>query len=211
MKKLFTIVIAAVLLITSANLNAQDKTTRIGVKGGLNISNVTGSIREDFSGVFKSYTGFHAGIVLNVKLPLGFAFQPELIYSQNGTKIESELLGASTGLKVGSIQLPLGIQWGIKLGPVRPYATVVPYIGYALSHNLDVAIDQETLKKYWNAFDWGVGVGVGIDIWKFQVSAKYNWALGNLAKDVSESNVPVLDDFDKSKIAGLEISLAFLF
>src|SRR5574344_1049937 len=168
MKKLFTIVIAAVLLITSANLNAQDKTLRLGVKGGLNISNVTGSIKEDFSGVFKSYTGFHAGIVLNVKLPLG-------------------------------------IQWGIKLGPVRPYATVVPYIGYALSHNLDVAIDQETLKKYWNAFDWGVGVGVGIDIWKFQVSAKYNWALGNLAKDISESNVPVLDDFDKSKIAGLEI------
>lgn len=212
MKKTLVILASlAIMIAASANLTAQNKTVRFGVKGGINISNVTGTIKEDFKDVLKSYTGFHAGIVANIKLPLGFAFQPELLYTQNGVKVEDDLFGSMGTLKVGSIQLPLGIQWGVKLGPVRPYVTVIPYIGYALSHDIGVAIDKETLKKYWNAFDWGIGAGAGIDIWKFQVSAKYNWALGNIAKTVSEGSYPAMEDFQKSKIAGLEISLAFLF
>lgn len=221
MKKILAVIATiAIVMSISLNLNGQDKKVKFGVKGGINVSNVTGSIREDFSGdALKNYTGFHAGIAVNIPLAFGFAIQPELLYTQNGTKLSEEVLTNEflANLSVGSIQLPIGIQWGIKLGPVRPFIAAIPYIGYSLSHKIEATLNgnkidlSETAKDYWNAFDYGVGLGAGIDIWKFQVAAKYNWALGNLAKNMEAGEYVDLEDFNKSKIAGLEISLAFLF
>jgi hypothetical protein len=33
-----------------------------------------------------------------------------------------------------------------------------------------------------NRFSYGVGLGGGLEVWKLQVSARYNWNLGPLAK-----------------------------
>lgn len=215
MKKLFSIIaVCAIVLSLSLKANAQD--FRFGIKAGINVSNVTGDIRNDFSkDVLKAYTGFHAGAVFNIAFGKFFAIQPELIYSQNGVRFDDKSLisALAQNVSVGSIQIPIGLQFGYRFGNLfRPFVTAVPYVGYAVSHGIksDV-ITKEDLKDVWNKFDWGVGVGAGVDIWKFQVVAKYNWALGNLVKDIDNKFKDFTEDFQKSKIAGLEISVAFLF
>lgn len=214
MKKIISIIaVAAIVLSLGVKANAQD--FRFGVKAGINVSNVTGDIRNDFSkDVLKAYTGFHAGAVFNIAFGKFFALQPEIIYSQNGVRFDDKSLVSAfvQNISVGSIQVPIGLQVGYKFGNIcRPFVTAIPYVGYAVAHGVksDV-IKKENLKDLWNKFDWGVGIGAGVDIWKLQVVAKYNWALGNLAKDMENTNFEDLK-FEKSKIQGLEISVAFLF
>jgi hypothetical protein len=173
----------------------------------------------------KSYSGFNAGVALNISLPLGFAIQPEVLYSQNGSNIKLVPNGGTldqiledykTSFVVGSIQVPIGLQWGIKLGPVRPYAQLVPYIGFPLSFKVKSELGEEATKLDKEAFktlDYGVGAGIGLDVWILQVSARYNWSLGKLYTDQETSVLGQIMGKEKgdAKLSGFELSLAIFF
>ena len=55
-------------------------------------------------------------------------------------------------------------------------------MGYGLNNKFWVN-DSEGVANSWdgvNRWEYGIGTGIGVDIWKFQVIARYNWNLGNL-------------------------------
>lgn len=84
MKKLF--IIAVVLFSTGlAKAQSTDKPIALGVKAGLNFSNI---IKDDGNNNFKTdyLTGYHAGITLDIKLLDNLAFTPEALYSTKGYK-----------------------------------------------------------------------------------------------------------------------------
>lgn len=87
MKKL---IIAAIALLSTGIANAQstDKGIALGVKGGVNFSNI---IKDDGNNNFNTnyLTGFHAGITLDIKLLDNLAFTPEALYSTKGYKSSS--------------------------------------------------------------------------------------------------------------------------
>ncbi|MBQ2242592.1 MAG: PorT family protein [Bacteroidales bacterium] len=226
MKKIVCLLTACALALSiSFSANAQVK---FGVKGSLQTSNLSGGIVSDLTDVLRTYTGFNAGVVLNVQLPLGFALQPEVLYSQNGSNIKLLPEGGAldklledykTSFVIGSIQVPVGLQWGIKLGPVRPYAQLVPYIGFPLSFKVKSQLAEENTKlekEVFNTLDYGIGAGIGLDVWKLQASVKYNWALGKLV-DVANKDFDkrkgseILDKINGAKLSGLEVSLAIFF
>jgi hypothetical protein len=223
MKKIVCLLTACALAFSiSFSANAQVK---FGVKGGLNITNLSGGLVADATAALKSYSGFNAGVALNIQLPLGFALQPEVLYSQNGSNIKLLPEGGAldklledykTSFVVGSIQVPVGLQWGIKLGPVRPYAQLVPYIGFPLSFKVKSQLAEENTKlekEDFNTLDYGVGAGIGVDVWKLQVSARYNWSLGKLYTDQETSIVGQIMGKEKgdAKLSGFELSLAIFF
>lgn len=223
MKKIISfIAVCAVALSINFSANAQVK---FGVKGGLNISNLSGGLVADATNALKSYTGFNAGVALHIGLPLGFAIQPEVLYVQSGSKmklfseegpLDKLFEDYQTSFVVGNIQVPIGVQWGVKLGPIRPYVQVVPYIGFPLSFSLKSELAESTQKidkANFKTLDYGVGAGVGLDVWKLQVSARYNWSLGKLYTD-QESTVfdQILDKGEgDAKLSGFELSLAIFF
>ena len=95
-----------------------------------------------------SQTVWSAGGTVQMKLPLGFSVQPSLVCS----------FGSQN-----SLNLPVSLQWGPDLLLLRPFLDVAPYVGYGFSGHGDVR--------------YGVGVGGGLDIWRLQVSCRYNWGL----------------------------------
>ena len=62
------------------------------------------------------------------------------------------------------------------------------------------------LVKALNNFEWGVGIGLGINIWKLQVAGKYNWNFGEITQ-TDFTKVPTLE----GKPRTFEISVGLLF
>lgn len=201
MKKFFSLAIA--LIVISSVAGAQ---SRFGIKGGLNfntLENVTqaGSINE----AWKSQTGFQVGVLWQIKVPLlGIAVQPELLYSQVRTTTG---LGNISDIKMDYITLPVNIQLGIDLLLLRPFIFVSPYISYAVGKGggfLEISQWDDI-----NRFNYGVGAGVGLDIWKLQIVGKYNWDLGKLMS--SQNNNSWDNLYKNAKLQGFQISVGFLF
>ena len=188
---------------------------QFGVKAGLNfntLGDVTANLKQsDVQNSFKSAvenkTGFHVGVLYKFQIPLvGIAVQPELIYSQ--TKGTVELASALTqplksDVTVDYLQLPVSLQWGLDLVLLRPYIQVVPYIGYCINDNVSV----KDLKIKTDDFNYGIGLGAGLDVWKLQVSGRYCWDLGNMA-DYQWNGVSTLTG---GKNKGFQLSLAMFF
>ena len=144
--------------------------------------------------------------MFNFNLPLGFELNPELLYVQSGVKKD----GVPASLKTGSLRLPVNIQWGIRLfGVVKPYVVFSPYIGGVLFSEGTGMLDIED--KFINRLQYGVGIGAGVYIWRFQVSFKWNWDLNPVIKENSEMDLPHFDDLKDKKFNGGELSLAFFF
>ena len=213
------------LLVTAFMLLSVQGFSQFGVKGGLNFNSfddVKLNKDTDYKTVFEKKTGYHFGILYKTKIPLiGLTIQPELLYSQSISSITytgenttssyyDPVAGApvstvSGDMKLSYLQLPVSVQWGIDLMLFRPFIQVVPYIGCTLNSKLDTG--NTSLKMDTDKFQYGIGVGAGIDIWKLQVSGRYNWDLGNVA----DFKWMGIDTFKGGKSKGFELSLAILF
>ncbi len=156
-----------ILLAVMAIATTSEAKIRVGVKGGLNVATLHTS-NDAFQNTFDSRTGWHAGLMMNVGLPLGLSLQPEILYSSKGVDEET----------IGYIEVPVDLQWGFKIAMFRPYVSLTPYVGYAVNSGDALSI---------NNWDGGIGIGAGVDIWKLQVAVKYMWGLGKVV-DIQPSN-----------------------
>ena len=204
MKRILTIMLAA-LMLTGISASAQVKW---GVTAGMNFNAAEVSdIR------LEAKAGWSAGVSCLVDLPLGFSIQPSLVYIQKGA--DYSLVDAlRLEQKVGSINLPVSVQWGPDLLIARPFLDVTPYIGYSLSNKLEGGLAGliKGEAKLDNAFEYGVGLGAGINVWKVQAVVRYNWNFGTLGKFSDFKNID-LDDFDvdNETFSGVSVSLAYFF
>jgi hypothetical protein len=187
MKKTTLSLLALFLVI---GLSAQ---THFGIKGGLNFDNMK---VKDVELKNNNSTGWHAGILLNAKLPLGLAFQPEVLYS-----VRSIDLSKGYNVNFKYIEVPVNIQWGIDLILLRPFVMASPYFSYLLGIG-DSKNKWDGVKEV----DYGLGLGVGLDIWKLQVTGKYKWSFGNLG-DVQTSDWKM----NNATFTGFQLSVGFLF
>lgn len=204
MKRFFTIALG-VMLMCAFNAVGQ---TRWGVTAGVNFNN------SKFSEVdVQAKTGWSAGATCLLDLPLGFSIQPSLLYHQKGANITNEI--AQT---MGYLELPVSVQWGPDLLIFRPFLDVTPYIGYALSNEVTTSLAglQHTASSWRGKerFEYGLGIGAGINVWKLQLIARYNWNFGSLYDvegwDDIKPNLKGLDA-DNENFGGISINLAFLF
>lgn len=202
MKRLMAVfVVMFMATFWAARLSAQHN---FGLIGGLTFS--TTNVKEINRGTM---TQFHAGATYRLKLPLGFSIQPSLIYQVKGAK--TEVAQNFSDAKFGYVELPVSVQWGPDLLLFRPFLDVTPFVGYGV-YNKYVA-GGVTLWNDWSGLDrweYGLGAGIGLDIWKFQLIARYNWNLGALTKDSTLSDLA--ETFaGKINFGGVTLSLAFMF
>lgn len=144
-------------LFTVLPLSAQ---LRFGAVGGVSFCGATDVPAKDV-------TRYHAGFVMQYRTSWGLGVQPSLIYHCKDARAES--------LRTGYLELPVGLQWGPDLILFRPYLEVAPMIGVAL----DSRIPEEMLER----FEYGIGVGGGLELWHIQISARYNWNLNKFGKE----------------------------
>lgn len=185
---------AAAFLMMSLCLAEKTSAGNFGVIGGANFS--TMNVKEISS---TPMTQWHAGVTYKLNLPLGFHIQPALLYNVKG----AEMNLTKESLSVGYLEFMASVQWGIDLILIRPFLDVSPFVGYGLN-------GWGELKGVWkedaNKLEYGLGLGGGLDIWRFQVTARYNWNFGNLMKyEVG------LDTLKNINFGGVTVSLAYFF
>lgn len=193
MKKIALIL--SVFLLSAVSLHAQKG---FGFKAGMNFNSMSDLEFNDLKQSVNRKTGFHAGVLYQWDLPAGFALQPELLYVQKGGSVSDK--GDFT---MHYLQLPVNLQWGLNLVLFRPFVMVSPFLSYQISKDSNIS----GLKWDTQKLGYGIGLGAGLDLWKFQVSGKYNWDLGK----ASEFKWDGVDTFRGGKNKGFELSLAFIF
>jgi hypothetical protein len=175
MKKIIVLLAA---LVVAINADAQIK---LGVKAGLNVNDMSFSgdkgVGENIDDLFANRNGWHFGMALKMKFPLfPLTLQPEVLFSTRGYNNDAG------NLTLNYIEIPINLQWGISLGKVRPYVELSPYLSTLVGSNKPDYLGEI------NNWDGGVGLGVGIDIWKLQISGKYVWGVSKVA-DVKAGNI----------------------
>ena len=178
MKRLLAFVAALFMLIPLVSAQSG-----FGIKGGMNF-NTMSDMKPTDGGLInvKARTGYHFGVMYKAKLPLGFALQPELLYINKNSRMEFGEHNSkdylSQDARLHYFQLPVGVQWGIDLVLFRPYLQFTPYIGYAISKG---GIYNKVRWDDLNRFEYGFGLGAGIEVWKIQLSGRYSWDLGKVS------------------------------
>lgn len=180
MKNLFLIATVTFLSATTIYAQADDTTTQFGVKGGVNLANIT----SDDVGDSDQLTSFHLGLFLEIPLSERFSFQPEVLYSGQGfSAFDNE-----AEYKIDYIQVPLMAKVYLVKGL---YAEAGPQFGFKVKEEIDYdpgtdggEIDINTDDSYIKDFDTNLALGVG---YKFDnglsLSGRYNLGLTNIYKD----------------------------
>ncbi len=203
------------LLLVACLLVSLQGFSQFGIKAGYNF-NKMGDIKiahentttvNSLKSAVEQKTGFHVGVLYKFQIPIvGIAIQPELIYSQTKGNVELAYSGIEpikSNVSVDYLQLPVSLQWGLDLVLLRPFIQVVPYIGYCIGKDTNV----KDLKVKTEDFNYGIGLGAGLDIWRLQISGRYCWDLGNMA-DYQWDGVSTLKG---GKNKGFQLSLALFF
>lgn len=199
MKKLirFTIVLAAMLLASQAV-----KAEGVIVKGGYTSTQL--SIDDVYN--IKGMPSWHAGLGYQTTSKYGFTLQPELLYVAKNFSLDG------TTVTTHNLQIPVNLQWGIDLLVAKPFIFVSPYLMYNVKNLYDGENDsQAALDKFLEGiktFDYGVGIGAGINIFSLQLTVKYSWALNDTYNwSAWSSDISNLDTSN----AMLDISLGINF
>ncbi len=170
--------IAALLL---AGIAAQAQTIYLGPKIGANISTLAVSPNSSLTN-YKQRVGLHVGAMANVGLSEMFSIQAELGYSQLGSKIEVPIVGTTTDLSLGYMEIPVMAQ--LKLGAAEKLQFFVEAgagIGLFLSGKFeDESVNKEDYKgsNFFGAFGGGLLIPAGQG--KVMLGARYGLGLSDI-------------------------------
>lgn len=168
------------------------------VKGGLNLSNLSGDISDT-----KVKPGFNIGVGADYEFAPNLALQTGLFFSNKGAKLEGdisiediELVNGKATMNANFLQLPVHIAYKLDVMPgTRVVLHAGPYIAYGIggktkfeassgSASISEKIDtfgSDGLKE----FDAGLGLGVGAEFGPILLDLGWDMGLVNLGnKDV---------------------------
>jgi len=177
MKNVKQVAIALVVLLTgSVTLNAQsgggedeERRVRIGIKGGVNFSNVYDESGDDF--IADGKFGWVGGAFLSIPIGEYLGLQPEVLYSQKGFDASGSVLGYSYTLTRTSNFLDIPIFLALR---PAPFMTVLvgPHFSYLMSQNdvfstplggyeVEQEFDNDDIRK--NILGFGGGIDLNFD------------------------------------------------
>jgi hypothetical protein len=167
MKKLIVII----SLVYSGGIYAQ----QFGMKGGLNISNLGG----DSQGV-SSKTSFHVGLFVLAPLSEKVKIMPELVYSSQGASVNS------SSLRVNYNYLNIPVMFNF-YPTEKFFLQAGPQLGILTSAELTDGTNSQNIKSQLKETDFSLGLGLGADLPKVILNARYNLGLSSTSKATSGS------------------------
>jgi len=199
MKTIIKTILITIALSIGVFANAQDKPLTFGVKAGMNLSNFSGDGAK----------GSDAKVGFNVGLTLDYAFSQDLYlmtgleFSMKGAKDEGPVSEGDVSFNGKETSNPMYLQIPIHIGykfPVTDNTNLVlhvgPYVAYGIagkykldgigtvgdvSGHIKPEIDffsDDRAKR----FDFGLGLGIGVEFGKFGVGLGYDLGLLNISQ-----------------------------
>lgn len=191
----------------------QTDKVKTGVKAGLNISDLTVDEGELNS---SGKIGFTAGIMVEIPMAKNFSLQPELLYSQQGTKItfsDEEVTNShyKSTIELNYLNIPVMLKYYVIKGLSIQAG---PQIGILLKANnkyQDNFLGYEdqgsfNLKEYSSGIDTSVNFGLGYQLKNnFYTDVRYNISYSNVFKDGDANHF--IDNNMKNKV--FQITLGY--
>lgn len=202
MQKLLIIaVIAAFTLASCATVqrrpseSAKAKDVNVGAKAGTNFA----TINSDNFDSFDNRTAFHVGLVAEFGISETFSFQPELLYSSQGSDYSDP--GFEGTVKLDYLNVPLMTKFYVGEGFSLE---VGPQMGFLLSAKDEGDGYDIDMKDYVKGIDFGINVGVGYKLDAgLNFGARYNLGLTDVNDGYEEGGT--------YKNGVFQISLGYFF
>jgi hypothetical protein len=194
------LLITTMLLAIGVYTWSQDVT--FGVRGGLNVSTAMG---EDIGDYAKYKPGFKIGVTLDYGISNGIYLLTGLELAQKGFKSTETYSSWNTGVsyKVTAsplyLQLPLNIGYKIELAENTWFVPQAgPYVAYGIAGKvsskvagsvagiggeIDASHDFFSEDGGYKNFDFGIGVGAGLEIDHLGLNLGYELGLINISKN----------------------------
>jgi hypothetical protein len=156
-----------------------------GIKGGVNLATIGG---PDVPSYVKSRTGFSAGAYLEIRLPMLFTLQPELLYSTKGFTtnpydVPVRQLASVTQTEVYSyLEIPVLVKYSLPVPVLHPSLYVGPQVGFLLSATstigaAGVASFETDIKSLLPGTDLGGVVGATVHMLVADVDVRYTFGM----------------------------------
>ena len=190
MKKSFLLI--GIILIT-LNINAQDKQTEFGIKGGLNYSSFADNNDDDIPADYKGKIGFHIGGFVQFEISEKVSIRPELLYSQQGSDFtingaDLNIFDPNDDIFITSIDgeikeslllLPIILEYGLSEKFNFEFG---PQFGYSLNREIefeDNPLDGGFIRNDdEEKFELGLGLGLGYSLSDdLGISLRYNYGI----------------------------------
>ena len=144
-KFLLTVVVA--LLTVSATVNAQ---FRFGVKGGVNIANV--SFDKDVLNS-DNITGFHVGPMVDASFGEGgIGLDLALLFSQKGFDTDDK------SVKNTYLDVPVNLKFKFGIPVINPYLAAGPYVGFRVNGSKVKDVSFKDVKHQVESKSFGAGL-----------------------------------------------------
>ncbi|NER14586.1 outer membrane beta-barrel protein [Leptobacterium flavescens] len=184
MKKLLFFLSVSLLAVGA---NAQD--VKFGVKGGLNVANITGS---DIS--LDSRISLHLGVTSEISLTDKFSLQPELLYSAQGSDI-----GDLITIELDYLSLPILAKYYIADGFS---VEAGPQFSFLVNDNVsfDDGLGGQTVDIDANSFDLGASLGLG-----------YKFDMGIFTQARYTIGITALDENPDIRNGNFQLSVGYQF
>lgn len=172
--------ILTLLFLSGAVVSSTAQDRGMGIKGGLNLSNLYVDDVDDEN----ARVGFHVGVYGQIVSTETFAIQPELLYTTKGSESEwNGLIDQTVKFNLNYLELPVLAVF--KLGESAEIH-IGPYFSYLLGANIDTEGDlggtnEELDRDNFKSFDFGLSGGFGLNFGAVQIGARYNYGLSEIA------------------------------
>jgi hypothetical protein len=186
--------------------------SRVGLKGGLNLSFMSVEDADDNNII----PGFHAGVFGKLMLSESFGIQPEILYSMKGVKTtySNILAEGETKLNVNYIDIPIYLVYHL----ARDFDFHLgPYIGFVMNSKIDtqteilsfiqVNNEDEIDRDNFNTLDYGISGGLGFHLNALTFGFNYNLGLNQAAKE----NKPIERLLGNAKNNVIQVYVGFSF
>ncbi|TWI84940.1 outer membrane protein with beta-barrel domain [Lacibacter cauensis] len=169
-------IISGAFLFMAGSVLAQHSNVHVGLKGGLNISNIASSPNAGFD----AKAGFHAGGLAHIHLNKQWAIQPEIMYSGQGAQSND------VKTRLHYVNVPVQLQYMFDRG-FR--IQTGPQLGMLAAANVQQGDVKTNVKSSFKTAElgWTIGAsyvgesGLGVD-------ARYNYGITNI-NDASSVNL----------------------
>ncbi len=167
----------------------KDKKVKWGIKAGMSTSDIKAndlfipdaSAKNRYQlNVKDAQYGINIGMFMQVKTGKNFFIRPELHINSTRTDYEIQDLRTITPIKETVLEsyhnISMPVNFGVKLGPLRLQGGAIG--NYHIAGKSDLK-SYEGYAQNFNGLDLGWQVGIGLDIWKFNIDWKYEGDFNN--------------------------------
>ncbi|MBM3317849.1 MAG: PorT family protein [Candidatus Eisenbacteria bacterium] len=197
-------ILMALLLVVP--VMAQEKQINLGVKGGINMANLSYDPKPEEGS--SSLMGLAGGMVLSFNLSPAASFDGEVLYIQKGASwdVADEECSGDTDVKLTYISISPMLRFKIHSQSLTPYFMGGGEIGLLMSAKAKASWTcqgesddyEEDVKDSFKSIDFGISFGAGVEFPMGNsglfVEARYAMGLTDIGEDVEESTMQDEDE-----------------